>query len=80
MHFHELLRVDGEWYRVAIESVICDFCAHRAIASATPGVQDIYWGAKDEKAARDRGFGLPALSCHACGRVLERRRTVWQFN
>jgi hypothetical protein len=79
-HFYELLNFGDELYRVFVEAVICEFCGHRAIASATPGVMDIYWGAKDETTARERGYSLPRQSCHACKSLLERRRTVWQVN
>ena len=79
-HFYELLKFNGELYRVFVEAVICDRCGHRAVASATPGVTDIYWGAKDETAARERCYSLAAQSCNACKRLLDRRRTVWQVN
>lgn len=80
MHFYELLNLNGELYRVFVEAVICDFCGHRAVASATPGVMEIYWGADDETKARERCYGLPRQSCNACKCLLERRRTVWQVN
>lgn len=79
-HFYELVKFDDELYRVFVEAVVCDFCGHRAVASATPGVMDIYWGAKDETAARERCYSLPRQSCNACKKLLERRRTVWQVN
>ena len=78
--FYELLNLNDELYRVFVEAVICDFCGHRAVASATPGVMEIYWGAEDETKARERCFSLPRLSCSACKKLLERRSTVWQVN
>lgn len=79
-HFYELLKLNGGLYRVFVEAVICDFCGHRAVASATPGVMEIYWGAEDETKARERCYSLPRQSCSACKELLERRRTVWQVN
>jgi hypothetical protein len=78
--FYELLNLNDELYRVFVEAVICDFCGHRAVASATPGVMEIYWGAEDETKARERCFSLPRQSCSACKKLLERRSTVWQVN
>jgi hypothetical protein len=80
VHFYELLYVQGQYYRVFVEAVICDHCGHRAEISATPGVADIYWGSTDEAAARERSYGLPSLSCFSCGIRLSRRRTVWQVD
>ncbi len=79
-HFYELLKLNGGLYRVFVEAVICDFCGHRAVASATPGVMEIYWGAEDETKARERCYSLACQSCSACKKFLERRRTVWQVN
>lgn len=79
-HFYELLNLNGGLYRVFVEAVICDFCGHRAVASATPGVMEIYWGADDETKARERCYSLPRQSCSACMKLLDRRRTVWQVN
>ncbi len=79
-HFYELLKLNGGLYRVFVEAVICDSCGHRAVASATPGVMEIYWGAEDEAKARERCYSLPGQSCSACKKLLERRRTVWQVN
>ena len=80
VHFYELLNLNGDLYRVFVEAVICDLCGHRAVASATLGVMEIYWGAEDEAKARERCYSLPRQSCSACKEVLERRRTVWQVN
>ena len=78
--FYELLRVEGALYRVFVEAVFCDHCGHRARISATPGMYTIYIGCADIEAARERGYRLPQQSCHACKRLLVRRRTVWQVN
>lgn len=80
VHFYELLRVNGTFYRVFIEAVCCDYCQHRAVISATPAVQEIYWGARNEAAAQDRSRSFPLQSCFACKKPLSRRATVWQFN
>ena len=77
--FYELLRFQGQLYRVFVEAVICDHCDHRAIQSATPGVSEIYWGSENPEDARERSYSLPRLSCVRCHQVLE-RRTVWQVN
>jgi len=77
---YELLRFQGQLYRVFIEAVICDHCGHRAVQSATPGIMEIYWGSENPEAARERSYSLPRLSCFRCHKVLERRRTVWQVN
>jgi hypothetical protein len=79
-HFYELLNLNDKLYRVFVEAVICDFCGHRAVASATPGVMEIYWGVEDETKARERCYSLTRQSCGACKKLLERRRTVWQVN
>lgn len=79
-HFYELLNLNDELYRVFVEAVICDFCGHHAVASATPGVMKIYWGAGDETRARERCYNLPRQSCRVCKKLLERRITVWQVN
>lgn len=80
VHFYELLRVDGMFYRVFIEAVVCDHCRHQAVISATPAVADIYWGSQDELAAHERGRHLPLQPCFACKKPLSRRPTVWQVN
>lgn len=80
VHFYELLGVNGTFYRVFMEAVICDHCGHRALISATPGVADIYWGSHDEVAAQERSWSLPLQSCVACRKPLDRRATVWQVN
>ena len=80
VHFYELLRVNGSFYRVFTEAVICDHCRHRALVSATPGMPEIYWGSHSESAAKDRSYSLPLQSCYACKKPLSRRATVWQVN
>jgi hypothetical protein len=80
VQFYELLCVDNLLYRVFVEPVLCEFCGHRALISATPSPCEIYWGSVNEGAARNRSYGLPTQSCCACGRQLVRRRTVWQVN
>jgi len=80
VHFYELLRVNGCFYRVFMEAVVCAHCQHQALISATPGVPEIYWGSQDEVAAQDRSWRLPLLSCFACKKPLSRRATVWQVN
>lgn len=78
VRFYELLLVNDCFYRVFVEAVICDYCQHRALISATPAVAEIYWGSQNEVAARDRSYSLPLQSCFSCKKSLVGRPTVWQ--
>lgn len=78
--FYELLRWQGELYRVFVEAVICEHCGYRATLSATPSASDRYFGCPDRHAAEARSFSLPKQNCYGCGNLLWRRTTVWQVN
>lgn len=73
-----LLLLDGHYYRVHFENVICHSCQRRCGPSAKPETV-AYAGTaiestKDAWAEFDR---LPLQSCPHCHEVLRHRQTVW---
>ena len=80
--YYELLYIEGKYYRVFIERIVCDHCGNRAKISATPGVIDSYIGLDsiNQEMAIKRYRTLPNLSCPNCSRIYDRRYTIWQIN
>ncbi|WP_157359551.1 hypothetical protein [Caldimonas brevitalea] len=76
-HSLSLLRLNGHYYRVHFENVVCHNCNQRCGPSATPDTV-AYAGtnidSKDIWAEFDR---LPLQSCPHCHEVLRHRQTVW---
>lgn len=70
-----LLFLNGEYFRVHYENVICEHCQRRCGASATPD-----FGQYPSSVAQDmwaRIMALPVENCPHCNGELHRRHTLW---
>jgi hypothetical protein len=72
-----LLRVDGRYYRVHFEDVICEHCGRRCGPSATPDTTAYALAGYSSERASAEFDRLPVCSCPHCGGILRRRQTVW---
>ena len=72
-----LLVMDGEYFRVHFEDIICEHCGRRGGMSAKPESVE-YAGTGISGAAVWAKFARLGLrACPHCGEVLRRRQTVW---
>ncbi|WP_426170774.1 hypothetical protein [Pseudoduganella sp. R-34] len=72
-----MLRLDGRYYRVHYEDVICEHCDRRCGASATPDSVSYAGTSVDPQKVWDEFNELPLQSCPYCHGMLRRRQTVW---
>lgn len=72
-----LLLLDGRYYRVHFENVVCEHCQQRCGPSAKPDL--VAYAGTGYTTAQERGEfdALSLQCCPHCGGMLRRRQTVW---
>jgi len=72
-----LLKVDGYYYRVHYENVICNHCKNRCWPSATPSTVEYAGSSIEHEKVWAEFDRLPLQRCPHCHEVLRHRQTVW---
>ena len=72
-----LLYLDGRYYRVHFEDVVCEHCGRLCGPSAAPDAVAYAGTGYSTERAWAEFDRLPVCSCPHCGGALRRRQTVW---
>jgi hypothetical protein len=72
-----LLKLEGRYYRVHFEDVICEHCGQRCGPSASPDTVAYAGTAYSLERVWEEFDQLPVCNCPHCGGELRRRQTVW---
>ena len=72
-----LLRLNGWYYRVHFENVVCEHCQQRCGPSATPDTSAYAGTGYTTAQAWGEFDSLSLQCCPHCGGMLRRRQTVW---
>jgi hypothetical protein len=72
-----LLHIDGAYYPVHFEDVICNQCNKRGGLSACPDTISIWWLGRTAADAWALFEDFPILNCPHCQSPLTHRQTIW---
>lgn len=70
-----LYNISGEWQRVQIENITCEFCGWNG-EIANPTLPSLYDTVKDRQGALNSAWNLPKIECPTCGKKLT-RNPIW---